>query len=186
MWDYPQPCIFTVLILITKNMRTIRLFAISSLFLAFSLASYAQLKVDSTGRVSICSTNSNFLPRLKVGNSFIGSSNAFSYGLTSTPLLQDNKKNVSIEGYIDSNQSFTSETNIGVAGCVRVNTSHGRNFGLLPSGPFTKPCVLTMRASTSCAFSASVIVRSSASTFSSTSGGKSFSAPSRCRILMSK
>ena len=68
-------------------------------------------------------------------------------------------------------------------------TIRARNFSTgeppPPSGPLMKPWVLVMIVSMICARSASVAVRSSASTFSTTSGGKSSAAPSRARILMS-
>ena len=109
-----------------------RFFAISSMFLTVTLTASAQFKVNSSGKVAACSSNPSFVPRLSVGdNCYLGNGNDYSIGIAATPLLQESKKNVAIEGYVKSSQSFTSETNVGVAGYTKTNPNHGRNFGIL-------------------------------------------------------
>lgn len=113
-------------------MRDMRFFAILSLLLTATLTVSAQFKVNVNGKVAACSSNPNFVPRLSVGdNCFFASGSDFSLGISATPLLQDSKKNVAVEGYINPNQSFTSETNIGVLGITKLNQNHGRNYGVL-------------------------------------------------------
>ena len=109
-----------------------RFFAISSLLLAVTLTVSAQFKVNSSGKVAACSLNPGFVPRLSVGdNCHLGNSNEYSLGIAATPLLQESKKNIAIEGYVNSSQSYTSDTNVGVAGYTKVNPNHGRNYGVL-------------------------------------------------------
>ncbi|WP_288277211.1 T9SS type A sorting domain-containing protein [uncultured Prevotella sp.] len=97
----------------------------------FTISSSAQLKVNNSGKVAIAATNSDFLSRLSVGdNCHLWGD--YSLGIAATPLLQENKRNVGVEGYINSwSSSFTSDTNIGVFGYAKVNKNHGRNFGVL-------------------------------------------------------
>ena len=97
----------------------------------FTISSSAQLKVNNSGKVAIAATNSDFLSRLSVGDKcHLGGD--YSLGIAATPLLQENKRNVGVEGYINSwSSSFTSDTNIGVFGYAKVNKNHGRNFGVL-------------------------------------------------------
>ena len=111
-------------------MRNLKLFAISSLLLS-TLTISAQLKVNNSGKVAIAATNSDFLSRLSVGdNCHLWGD--YSLGIAATPLLQENKRNIGVEGYINSwSSSFTSDTNIGVFGYAKVNKNHGRNFGVL-------------------------------------------------------
>ena len=95
-----------------------RLFAISSLFLTATLTVSAQFRVNVNGKVAACSSNPNFVPRFSVGdNCFFASGSDFSLGISATPLLQDSKKNVAVEGYINPNQSFTIDYNYAPA-CV--------------------------------------------------------------------
>lgn len=111
-------------------MRNLKLFAISSLLLS-TLTISAQLKVNDSGKVAIAATNSDFLSRLSVGNNCHPGGD-YSLGIAATPLLQENKRNIGVEGYINSwSSSFTSDTNIGVFGYAKVNKNHGRNFGVL-------------------------------------------------------
>ena len=111
-------------------MRNLKLFAISSLLLS-TLTISAQLKVNDSGKVAIAATNSDFLSRLSVGDNCHHGGD-YSLGIAATPLLQENKRNVGVEGYINSwSSSFTSDTNIGVFGFAKVNKNHGRNFGVL-------------------------------------------------------
>lgn len=113
-------------------MRNIRFFAISSLLLTVTLSASAQFKVSSSGKVAACSLNPGFVPRLSVGdNCHLGNGNDYSLGIAATPLLQESKRNIAIEGYVNSSQTFTSETNVGIAGYARVNPNHGRNYGII-------------------------------------------------------
>lgn len=114
-------------------MRNLKLFAISSLLLS-TLTISAQLKVNNSGKVKIASTNTDFTPRLSVGDTcHFGSRNEFSWGIAAGPLVQENRKNIAIEGYVKANQSFNSETNVGVLGLTKLNPNHGRNFGIVGS-----------------------------------------------------
>ena len=112
-------------------MKTIRFFAISSLFLTSVLTASAQLEVNSSGKVAVSATNPTFAPRLSVGdNCYLGGD--YSLGIAATPQQQESKRNVGIEGYINCWQSsYTSNTNVGVMGYAKVNTHHGRNFGVI-------------------------------------------------------
>lgn len=109
-----------------------RFYLLSVLMAMFTISANAQLEVDENGNVAIGATNSDFKPRLSVGNnSHFFNDNTFSWGLAATPLLQDGKRNVAVEGSIRANESFSSETNVGVFGITRVNPNHGRNFGVV-------------------------------------------------------
>ena len=103
----------------------------SVLMLLFSFNGNAQLQVDYAGKVAVSSTNPDFVARLSVGNNcHLGGD--YSLGIASTPLLQESKRNVGVEGYINAwNSSFTSDTNIGVMGYAKMNKNHGHNFGVL-------------------------------------------------------
>ena len=102
-----------------------------SLMAVLAISVHAQLEVNESGKVAISATNSDFLSRLSVGNN-CHLSGDYSLGIAATPLLQENKRNVGVEGYINSwSSSFTSDTNIGVFGFAKVNTHHGRNFGIM-------------------------------------------------------
>ena len=77
-------------------------FIFSVLMAVFAINANAQLKVNELGNVAIAATNSDFKPRLSVGNnSHFFNDNTFSWGLAATPLLQDGKRNVAVEGSID-------------------------------------------------------------------------------------
>ncbi len=109
-----------------------RFYLLSILMVMFTISVYAQLKVDEWGKVKIASTNTDFAPRLSVGDTcHFGNSNEFSWGIAAGPLVQENRKNIAIEGYVKANQSFNSETNVGVLGFTKLNPNHGRNFGVV-------------------------------------------------------
>lgn len=109
-----------------------RFYLISALMAMFVVNANAQLEVDEFGKVAIATTNPDFKPRLSVGDTcHFGNSNNYSWGIAAGPLVQDNKKNVAIEGYVKANQSYISETNVGVLGFTKLNPNHGRNFGLV-------------------------------------------------------
>ena len=118
-------------------MKKIRFFAISSLFLTSILTASAQLEVNSSGKVAISASNSNFVPRLSVGDNCVFTTGTeCNFGLAAAPLIQNNKKNIAIEGYVNSSQSFTSDTNVGVLGITKLNPNHGRNFGVVGATDF--------------------------------------------------
>ena len=111
------------------TMKTFCFFSV--LMSMFAINANAQLEVDEYGKVAVAATHSNFKPRLSVGDTcFIGTITDYSIGLASAPERKSNKKNVAIEGFVNSSQTFTSDTNVGVLGAVRVNPNHGRNFGV--------------------------------------------------------
>jgi hypothetical protein len=98
------------------------------LFLATMSAS-AQLKVNNNGNVSIGTNTSDFKPTLSVGD--CGSfNNGVSIGLASRPFVQQGKKNIAIDGFVNPDQSFTTDTNYGVFGYTFLNHNHGRNYGV--------------------------------------------------------
>lgn len=98
----------------------------------FTINANAQLEVDEYGKVAVAATHSDFKPRLSVGDTcHFGNSNNYSWGIAAGPLVQENKKNVAIEGYVKANQSYSSETNVGVLGFTKLNPNHGRNYGIV-------------------------------------------------------
>ena len=112
-------------------MKKIRFFAISSLLFAFTLTISAQFKVSSNGKAAVASTNPTFAPRFAVGDNCYLTGD-YSLGIAATPLQQNNKRNVGVEGYLNCwSSSYTSNTNIGVFGYAKVNKNHGRNFGVM-------------------------------------------------------
>ena len=109
-----------------------RFYLLSVLMAMLAICANAQLEVNEWGKVKIASTNTDFTPRLSVGDTCrFGYNSLFSWGVAAGPSVQENKKNVAIEGYVYANQSFTSETNVGVLGIVKVNPNHSRNFGVV-------------------------------------------------------
>ena len=108
-----------------------RFYLLLILMVMFTISANAQLEVDENGKVAISTTNSNFKPRLSVGDTcYIGSISDYSIGLASAPERKSDKKNVAIEGFVNSSQTYTSDTNVGVLGAVKLNPNHGRNFGV--------------------------------------------------------
>ena len=102
---------------------------ISMLIMAAPVTMSAQLKVNSNGHVSVGSTTSDFKPILFVGEN--GSfNNGVSIGLASRPLVQQGKKNIAVDGYVNSSQSYTTDTNFGMLGYTFLNHNHGRNYGV--------------------------------------------------------
>ena len=102
---------------------------ISMLLMAAPVTLFAQLKVNSNGHVSVGSTTSDFKPILFVGEN--GSfNNGVSIGLASRPLVQQGKKNIAVDGYVNSSQSYTTDTNFGMLGYTFLNHNHGRNYGV--------------------------------------------------------
>lgn len=111
-------------------MRPLYLF--SALMVMFTINANAQLEIDEYGKVAVAATHSDFKPRLSVGDTcHFGNSNNYSWGIAAGPLVQENKKNVAIEGYVKANQSYSSETNVGVLGFTKLNPNHGCNYGIV-------------------------------------------------------
>lgn len=133
-------------------------FVILSVLVAMASANAnAQLKVDSIGNVSMMShasvsgnttllsgltTNGvayfknkvsissslNMIPSLSVGNNcYYGAGNI---GIAATSKVREDIKNIGIEGYVNANSSFSSDSNYGLLGMTSINTSHGRNYGV--------------------------------------------------------
>ena len=98
------------------------------LLLVATMSLNAQLEVNNNGHVSVGSTTSDFKPILFVGEN--GSfSNEVSIGLAARPLVQQGK-NIAVDGFVNSSQSYTSDTNYGVFGYTFLNHNHGRNYGV--------------------------------------------------------
>ena len=96
--------------------------------LGIAFTSNAQFKVSSSGKVAACASSPDYVARLSVGNNcYYGSA---SIGLAATPTIQNNNKNIAIEGYVNSSTSYTSDSNYGVFGITKVNPNHGRNYGV--------------------------------------------------------
>lgn len=96
------------------------------LLLFLAITASAQLMVNYTGQVGInTSPNANSL--LKVGSYTAGNARV---GITSSPVVA-NMNNIGVEGAVDDNSSYTSNTNYGVIGFVdSINSVHGRNYGV--------------------------------------------------------
>lgn len=94
--------------------------------LLLTITANAQLSVSPTGHVGI-NTSPNTNSILKVGSYTAGNA---SVGITSSPLVE-NMNNIGVEGAVDANSSYTSDTNYGVIGFVdSINSVHGRNYGV--------------------------------------------------------
>ena len=94
------------------------------LFIAITVS--AQLKVSPSGHVGInTSPGANVL--LTVGSNNVGNAKV---GIVSSPEVA-NMNNIGVEGAVDANSSYTSDTNYGVLGIVHsINYAHGRNYGV--------------------------------------------------------
>ncbi len=106
---------------------------LSTIFLAAVCSTcFAQLKVNSAGKVAIGTLTPSSNIRLAVGNNCYFTQGGINnkIGTAATPYLADNYHNIGVEGYVNANQSFTSERNFGVLGITSVNVSHGRNYGV--------------------------------------------------------
>ena len=92
----------------------------------------AQLEVNQNGKVAIGSSSPYFLPTLSVGNGNFTwpDTSVGSIGVAGTPVKYEGKINIGVEGIVNSSSTFTSESNYGTLGLVRVNPNHGRNFGV--------------------------------------------------------
>lgn len=114
-----------------------RFYLLSILMVMFTISANAQLEVNDDGKVAISATNSNFIPRLSVGDNCVFTTGTeCNFGIAAAPLIQNNKKNIAVEGYVNSSQSFTSDTNVGVLGLTKLNPNHGRNFGVVGATDF--------------------------------------------------
>lgn len=96
-----------------------------------TLATNAQMRVDSCGHVGIVNSSLTLEPRLSVGQSSFFNSTLKNIGIASTPKINDNMYNIGMEGVVEGNTNYSTETNIGVRGLIYdPNTNHGRNYGV--------------------------------------------------------
>ncbi len=104
---------------------------ISMLLMAAPIATFAQLKVSSTGNVSIGTSNTYSFANMYVGNSSVYNNNGSNIGIVGTRSVIDDCSNIGIEGYLSPNSSTSSDKNYGVLGIINSSTAtHGRNFGV--------------------------------------------------------
>lgn len=95
------------------------------------MALFAQLKVSSTGNVSVCTSNSYSSANMYVGNGSIANDNASYIGIVGTKSVTDNSSNIGVEGFLSPNSSNSGDKNYGVLGIINSPTaSHGRNYGI--------------------------------------------------------
>ena len=124
----PTPICRSYKMIKIKTNITMKKTVILLLMLLFVINVNAQFKVNSAGKIAACSSNPDFFPRFSIGNScYFGGG---SIGLAATPAIQENNKNVAIEGYVNSSTSYTSDSNYGVFGITKANPNHGRNYGV--------------------------------------------------------
>ena len=96
------------------------------LLLFIIVSANAQLRVNSDGYVGIKTTaNSNSLLTVGYNNAWYAS-----LGIASSP-EEMNQNNIGVEGTVNANSNYTSDTNYGVLGIVSpINYAHGRNYGV--------------------------------------------------------
>ena len=100
------------------------------LFAAISLATSAQLKVNSDGKVIIASTQTTPYAKLLVGSTQYGGS-VTNVGITGSTGAVSSKSNIGVLGNISVSSGLSSDKNYGVLGVVSpVNITHGRNYGV--------------------------------------------------------
>lgn len=103
---------------------------VAILMVAIVDSAVAQLVVDWNGRVRIATSLNDNYSRLSVGNNSCFQPGGANIGLSSAPLMSDNKNNIAIEGLLTGNTNYSNENNYGVLGIARLNTNHGRNYGV--------------------------------------------------------
>lgn len=105
-------------------------YLISLLFVGVSISVFAQLEVNSDGKVKIASNLNYTNYNLLVGNNSFGLDTA-TVGISASTSVMDYKRNMGVIGTINANSNLTYETNMGVFGVVSpINNTHGRNYGL--------------------------------------------------------
>ena len=108
-------------------MRNIRFFAISSLFLAFSLTTYAQLKVTSDGKTGIVITTPKPQADLSVGTNDSYTYSNYDFGIWINN-YGNTLYNIGVKGY--ASLSSSSGRTIGVQG-IGGSGDQGWNYGVL-------------------------------------------------------
>lgn len=108
-------------------MRNIRFFAISSLFLAFSLTTYAQLKVTSDGKTGIVITTPKPQADLSVGTNDSYTYSNYDFGIWINN-YGNTLFNIGVKGY--ASLSSSSGRTIGVQG-IGGSGDQGWNYGVL-------------------------------------------------------
>jgi hypothetical protein len=105
-------------------------YLISLLFVGVSISVFAQLEVNSDGKVKIASNLNTSNYNLLVGNNSFGS-DLSNVGISGSTAVMNYKRNIGVIGTISAESNLTNETNMGVCGIVSpIENTHGRNFGL--------------------------------------------------------
>ena len=105
-------------------------YLISLLLMGVSISVFAQLEVNSYGKVKIASNLNYSNYNLLVGNNSFGLDTAC-VGISASTTAMEYKRNIGVIGTINANSDLTHEANMGVFGVVSpVNNGHGRNYGL--------------------------------------------------------
>ena len=95
------------------------------------MALFAQLKVSSTGNVSISTSDSYSFANMYVGNGSITNNYASNIGIVGTKSVIGDSSNIGVEGFLSPNSSTSWDKNYGVLGIINSSTaSHGRNYGV--------------------------------------------------------
>ena len=109
----------------------------SLLLIAAPISLFAQLKVNSDGKVIIASNQTTPYAKLLVGNTQYGGSTT-NAGITGSTSVVNNKNNIGIFGTVGASSGLTGDKNYGVLGIMNsVNITHGRNYGLCGMIGFT-------------------------------------------------
>lgn len=106
---------------------------ISMLLLAAPLAIFAQLKVSSSGNVSVGTSNTYSFANMYVGDGSIYNNYESNIGVVGTKNVADDCSNIGVEGFLRPNSSTSWDKNYGVLGIIDspISTAtHGRNFGV--------------------------------------------------------
>ena len=103
------------------------------LLMALPAAMFAQLKVSSSGNVSVCTTNTYSFSNLYAGNGSIYNNTNTKIGIVGRASAVSSNSNIGVEGYISSNMTYNNTyKNYGVLGLVNstANNSSALNFGV--------------------------------------------------------
>lgn len=108
-----------------------KIILVSIIILASVFNAHAQLKVNWDGKVSVSTTNTDFVPNLSVGQNpyYGGTSSVKKIALAAKPIAGSGY-NIGVEGYVYPNQNYTSDINFGVLGIAQLNPNHGHNYGV--------------------------------------------------------
>ncbi len=106
---------------------------ISMLLMAVPIATFAQLKVSSTGNVSVGTSNTYTFANMYVGDGSIYNNYESNIGIVGTKSVADDCSNIGVEGFLRPDSSTSWDKNYGVLGIIDSPIStptHGRNFGV--------------------------------------------------------